>query len=451
MEEEGMSIAEIIQILKRRWILISVIIVTVTITSAIVSKVFITPKYEASTKLFIGKEVGNSEKYSESDVEMYQKLMATYCETIKTRDLIEKSIKISEIKIAVGQVLSKLTVQTLPNTQILQVKLKHEDPKIAAKLVEAISEEFINESKVLVANANTKVIESVQIPSNPVSPNIKNNICIGFVLGVMMGGAIVFLLEFLQNTYKNRRELEIGVEVPVMGVISKWGKQKHKDKSPKFIVEKDPKSIVSENYRTLRTNLQYTSLGKGNKVIVVTSSEPGEGKSTTAGNLAISISQSGKSVVLLDCDLRKPSLHKKFGISNNCGISDILIGKENQKNIGYKYNDNLIVYTAGRIPVNPVEMLGSMEMEGLLEEFRGAFDYVIIDTPMVQGIADTQILATKVDGVLLVVKAEKIKKESVATSVNILKKVNTNIIGTVLNMADIKKSKHYYNYYYGEK
>lgn len=450
MEEESMSIAEIIQILKRRWILISVIIITVTISSAIVSKVFITPKYEASTKLFIGKEVGDSEKYSESDVEMYQKLMATYCETIKTRDLIEKSIKISKIEIAVGQVLSKLTVQTLPNTQILQVKLKHEDPKIAARLVEAIGEEFIKESKVLVANANTQVIESVQIPTNPVSPNVKNNVCIGFILGIMMGGTIVFLLEFLHNTYKNRRELEKETQLPVMGVITKWGKKKNKS-TPMLIVDKEPKSIVSENYKTLQTNLQYTSLGKQNKTIVITSSEPGEGKSTTAGNLAIAMSQSGKSVVLLDCDLRKPSLHKKFGIPNKLGISDILIGKEVRENIGYKYNNNLIIYTAGRIPVNPVEMLGSMEMEGFLQELKETFDYVIIDTPMVQGIADTQILATKVDGVLLIVKAEKIKKDSVATSVNILKKVNSNIIGTVLNMAKIKKSSQYYNYYYGEK
>ena len=216
-----------------------------------------------------------------------------------------------------------------------------------------------------------------------------------------------------------------------------------------FIVEKEPKSIAAESYRTLRTNLQYSSFDKDYKVIVVTSSEPGEGKSTTAGNLAISLSQGEKKVILIDCDLRKPSLHKRFKISNIMGLSDVLIGKETLVEATNVYKKNLIVLTSGKIPPNPSEMLGSKAMTNLLEDLKDKFDYIILDTPPVQAVTDSQILATKADGVILVIKAEKTKKESIQNSINLLKKVNAHLIGTVLNGVDTKRNK--YHYYYGEK
>lgn len=216
-----------------------------------------------------------------------------------------------------------------------------------------------------------------------------------------------------------------------------------------FIVEKDPKSIAAESYRTLRTNLQYSSFDEEYKVIVVTSSEPGEGKSTTAGNLALSIAQGDKKVALVDCDLRKPSIHKKFGLSNTAGLSDVIVGKEDISIVGHKYNDNLTVLTSGKIPPNPSEMLASKSMKSLIDALKRVFDYVILDTPPVQAVTDAQILSTRADGTLLVVRAEKTKKESVLNSVNLLKKVNANIIGTVLNGVDAKRSNYYY--YYGDK
>ena len=216
-----------------------------------------------------------------------------------------------------------------------------------------------------------------------------------------------------------------------------------------FIVETKPKSVAAESYRTLRTNLQYSSFDKEYKVIVVTSSEPGEGKSTTAGNLAISLAQGEKKVVLIDCDLRKPSLHKRFKVSNIVGLSDVLIGMEKLEDAGNRYKKNLMILTSGKVPPNPSEMLGSKAMTALLDTLREDFDYIILDTPPIQLVTDSQILATKADGTILVIKAEATKKEAVQSSINLLKKVNAHIIGTVLNGVDNKKNK--YNYYYGEK
>lgn len=216
-----------------------------------------------------------------------------------------------------------------------------------------------------------------------------------------------------------------------------------------FIVEKEPKSIAAESYRTLRTNIQYSSFDKEYKVIMVTSSEPGEGKSTTAGNLALCLAQGEKKVILVDCDLRKPSLHKKFKISNIVGLSDVMIGKEELVTAMHRYNNNLVILTSGKIPPNPSEMLSSKAMTTLLDKLKQNFDYIILDTPPVQAVTDSQILATKADGAILVVRAERTKKDSVQNAISLLKKVNANIIGTVLNGLDNSRNKYYY--YYGEK
>lgn len=216
-----------------------------------------------------------------------------------------------------------------------------------------------------------------------------------------------------------------------------------------MIVEREPKSIAAESYRTLRTNIQYSSFDEEYKVIVVTSSEPEEGKSTTAGNLALSLAQGEKKVILIDCDLRKPSLHKKFKISNTLGLSDVIVEKESVTTVGQKYNRNLTVLTSGKIPPNPAEMLGSKSMTALIDGMKKIFDYVILDTPPVQAVTDAQVLAAKADGTILVVRAEKTKKDSVQNSISLLKKVNANVIGTVLNGLEANNNNYYY--YYGDK
>ena len=216
-----------------------------------------------------------------------------------------------------------------------------------------------------------------------------------------------------------------------------------------FVIERKPKSIAAESYRTLRTNIQYSSFDKEIQVIVITSSEPGEGKSTVAGNLALSLSQDGKKAILIDCDLRKPSIHKNFKITNILGLSDVLIGKEDINNVVSKYNDNLLILTSGKIPPNPSEMLASNSMTKLIEVLKETFDYIILDTPPVQAVTDSQILSAKADGTILVVKAQKTKRDSIKNAVALLNKVNANILGTVLN--GLEESRNNYYYYYGEK
>ena len=216
-----------------------------------------------------------------------------------------------------------------------------------------------------------------------------------------------------------------------------------------FIVQKNPKSIAAEAYRSLKTNIQYSSFDKEYKTIVITSSNPGEGKSTTSGNLALTLAEGESRVLLVDCDMRKPSMHKNFRVTNTYGIADILLQRKKVMDVAHMYNKNLSIITAGKVPPNPAEMLGSKAMSAFLEDMKEHFDYIILDTPPVQAVADAQILSTKVDGTIIVVRAGVTKKEDVNDTVNTLKKVNANIIGTVLHAVDNSKNKYYY--YYGEE
>ena len=219
MEEQVISISEIIDAVKKRWKIIVLTTVLATVVSGIFSFFVISPTYEASTKIFIGKEGAESEGYNSSDVSMYQNLIKTYSELIKTKDLVNKAINNSQYDLSVNNVLNGITVNTLTGTQILQISYQSKSPSVAKNILESITNEFITKAEELVPNGNVKILESVEIPKNPVAPNKTMNIAIAFILGMMVGFGIVFLLEYLDNTYKNKEQLEKDLDIPVLGVI----------------------------------------------------------------------------------------------------------------------------------------------------------------------------------------------------------------------------------------
>lgn len=209
MEEQLISIEEIVRILKKRRKIIALITLLFTLASAILSFFVIKPKYEANTKLFIGKEsTGTNESYSQSDVIMYQTLMKTYCEVIKTNDLILKATEEANVNLKADEVLEKLSVITIADTQILEVKFKSGDAKEARDLIEGITKEFVKVSKELFPNGNIKILQQVSLPEKPVSPNKIINIAIAFLLGLMVSIGLSFLLEFLDKTIRTKEQLE---------------------------------------------------------------------------------------------------------------------------------------------------------------------------------------------------------------------------------------------------
>ena len=219
MEEQVISISEIFEALKKRWILIVSITLVTTLISGVLSFFVIKPTYETSTKVFIGKEESNVEGYNTNDIQMYQKLLQTYAETIKTNEVIEAAIKNTNTNLTVEEVKKSLTVTPISDTQILQIKYQNKNPEVAKEILEGITNEFVILAKELVPNGNVRVIEAVQLPENPVAPNKKMNIAIAFLLGLMVSVGVVFLLEYLDNTFKSKENLEKELDIPVIGLI----------------------------------------------------------------------------------------------------------------------------------------------------------------------------------------------------------------------------------------
>lgn len=216
-----------------------------------------------------------------------------------------------------------------------------------------------------------------------------------------------------------------------------------------------PKSPIAEAYRTLRTNIQFSSLDKKVKKVVITSSAPGEGKTTTALNLSVTLAQNGHKTLLLDCDMRKPSIHKKLKISNLYGISDLLVGEAKYDSVLTKGPvENLDVITSGTKPPNPAELLSSQKMLNFISEVEKNYEYIIIDTPPVLMVTDAQILSKYADGTILVVASGEAEKNAVVKAKELLDKVDANILGVVLNKLDTNRRGYYgyyYHYYYGQE
>jgi capsular polysaccharide biosynthesis protein len=219
LEENIISLKEIFEILKKRWKLILTFTLASTLVASISLFLLINPQYESSTKVFIGKEESQKQDYNISDIQMYQKLLKTYAEVIKTENLITKSIEAAKLDIKPKEALNNLTVVSVPDTQILELKYKSNSPEEAVKLISSVRDEFIKLSSELVPNGNVQVLEEARFPMSPVSPNKKMGLLIAIILGLMIGIGITFLIEFLDNTYKSKEHLEKELDIPVLGAV----------------------------------------------------------------------------------------------------------------------------------------------------------------------------------------------------------------------------------------
>ncbi|WP_027965268.1 CpsD/CapB family tyrosine-protein kinase [Halalkalibacillus halophilus] len=215
-----------------------------------------------------------------------------------------------------------------------------------------------------------------------------------------------------------------------------------------LITHEEPKSPISEQYRTLRTNLQFSAVDTELRSIVITSSSPSEGKSLTTANLAVAFAQQGKSVLLIDADLRKPTVHYTFRINNTFGLSNLLIGEHTLEDcVTNSKVDNLDILPCGPVPPNPSELLGSRSMQKLIDTAKESYDMVIFDSPPVLAVTDSQVLANHTDGVLLVVRSKKTEKDAASRAKELLVQAKANVLGVVLNDKDTKEGEYFY--YYG--
>lgn len=219
----------------------------------------------------------------------------------------------------------------------------------------------------------------------------------------------------------------------------------------KLIVHEDAKSPIAEAYRTLRTNIQFAKVDSDLCTIMLTSAGPGEGKSTTTANTAVALAQAGKQVILVDCDLRKPVQHKIFG-KRNRGVTNILVEELSPIDLIQDTDiDNLRILTSGPIPPNPSELLGSSRMQALIADLQGRADVIVIDAPPTVAVTDACVLASRVDGIILVLDSQVIRPEMAQKAKELLLKANGHILGVILNRVEIEEEHAYYYYYYGNE
>lgn len=291
------------------------------------------------------------------------------------------------------------------------------------------------------------ITSAAKVPGAPIRPRVLTNTLLALVVGAMLGLGTAFLIEYLDDTVKTPDDVE---EVTGLATLGGVVKLTGATTDERIVARAAPKSPGAEAYRVLRTNLQFSSLDAPLSTLVITSAGPGEGKSTTTTNLAIAIAQSDKRVILIDADLRRPSLHRILKLTNNVGLSTALLDKGHDPGAYLRDTDvpNLRIMTTGPIPPNPAELLSSTRMSETIAALKGEADLVLFDTPPVLAVADASILARQVDGTLLVIGVGETRGETLAQAMQRLKSVGVQPLGAVLNKLTERKSGYYYDYYY---
>ncbi len=301
-------------------------------------------------------------------------------------------------------------------------------------------------------DTSVMVISEASIPGSPVKPNTMMNIAIAMLLGLMLFTLLAFLLEYLDNTLKTPEDIDREMALPTLGIIPRMDKKNKKEGIERLITSSSPKSPIAEAYRTLRTNIGFASVDQQYRSILITSASPQDGKSTTAANLAVAMAQAGRRVIVVDCDLRKPLMHKIFQQENSRGFSNLIMQGLPVEDAAKTVMDNLDLITSGPIPPNPSEMLSSAKTRSLWAELSKIYDYVLIDSPPVLAVADASILASQAEGVLMVVRSGSTRNDFARKAKEQLLTANASIIGTVINgMKQDTQDYQYYYYYYANE
>ena len=306
-------------------------------------------------------------------------------------------------------------------------------------------------------STNVKIVESAKPSSVPIRPNRKRIVMFAAFIGAFLGVGLAFFFENMDDTIKTPEDLRKRLDVPLLGFVPKMAEDESATETPStrgLISITEPISSIAEAYRTIRTSLFFSIPAEEVKSIAFTSCGPGEGKTTTIANLALSIARSGKRVLLIDADLHRPMLHRIFGMDSANGLTNYLIGEISLADAIKQYShadsivENLDVITAGPESPNPSELLGSQRMKELLTAAKGIYDWVIVDTPPVLFVSDAVVVSAICEGVVLVVRAGVNNRSILVRTKEQLEGIHARIIGSVLNSVVVTRVGRYYSDYY---
>jgi len=453
------ELRDYLRVLRKGWIII-VAATLAGIAAGALASLLATPTYVSSTRLFVSvqaQEAGTTGDLVQGSSAAQQKVRS-YVDVVTSDSVLTPVIDELGLDTTSGELAGKITAESPLNTVLINITATDDDPQEAADLVNAVGASFtdvvVNELESPAGGGPSLVKIATIVPGQaaaaPATPRTTLNLGLGLLVGLALGVGGAVLRSTLDTRIQGSHDVESVTDAAILGGISYDPDAK---KRP-LVVHVDPRNPRAESFRALRTNLQFVNIDAVTPSIVVTSSLPGEGKTTTTANLAVALAETGAKVAVIDGDLRLPRLADTMGLEGVVGLTDVLIGRADLADVLQPWGrGTLFVLPSGRVPPNPSELLGSTAMVSLLETLTGTFDFVLIDAPPLLPVTDAAILSKLTSGAIVVAAAGRTKRTELASALRNLDHIGSKVLGLVLTMLPTKGPDAYgygnYGAYYG--
>lgn len=446
-----MDLRDYLGIARRRWrLIVSVVLASIGIAALVTVQA--TPQYQSKARLFVSTSQSDTSAAYQGGLFSAERV-TSYADLVSGRELSSRVIDRLDLSMDPEELADKITATVVPETVIMQITVTDSNPQRAQRLTQAVSEEltqFVAELETAPgkrrAPIKATIVDAASLPEAPVSPRPLRNMGLATMAGLLLGLGVAAVRELLDTSMKTSEDVTQAAGSPVMGTIA------YDSNAPKqpLITALDSHAPRTEAFRVLRTNMQFVDVDKDSKVFVVTSSLPGEGKTTTSQNLAITMAQAGQKVCLVDGDLRRPKVAETLRLEAAVGLTTVLVGTiELEDAMQHSTVPGLAVLTSGATPPNPSELLQSHAMIETITQLRKIFDVIVIDAPPLLPVTDAALLTSQADGALLVVRHGKTTRDHVRHAVERLEAVGGRTLGVVLNMVPARGSADSYGYGYG--
>lgn len=390
------------------------------------------PLYKSSAVMFIGKDPNSIGEFNYKNLQIGESLITDYIELISTRQVGMEVIESLELEMTLKKLNKQVYVNALEDSRFLTINVLNEDPYQAAEIANAVSEVLILRAVDLIGVKNIQIIDRAIPVLEKESPRVFLDTVVGGLLGGMVAILIIFMRYSLNNKIKTRKELEAISGVSIIGTTLY-------EKDIRLLIEdREKRTLAREQYSIIKTNLHFMDVDTKNKVFLMVSSKRNEGKSTTLSNLAIEFAHAGQATLLIDCDFKKPSIHRLFGLKNGVGLSTLLVDKLELSQVLEEHPSisNLKIVTSGPFLSDSIKLLDSQTMKNFIASVKPEFDIVLMDSSPFSQVSDALILSTLSDAVVCIVSSQSSNKDEVVDMFKRLNQVNANILGTIMTMKE---------------
>ncbi len=442
------DLADYLRIVRKRAWLIVLTTVLVTLTVSVISAL-VPKQYVAESRLFVSSQGGQSTDQLLQGSNFTQQRVKSYAEAMRTPLVLDPVIAELGLTESADDLAEAITASVPLDTVLIDLSVSDGEPDRAAQIANAISEQFrqtvpaLENSSQSASPVQVTILRPATAPEDPASPDQRLNALAGLLLGLLLGLGLALLRHHTDTAVRGENDVKALTPTPVIGAIH-FAKDA---RGAPLVVHGDPHSPRAEAFRTLRTNLMFVDATHPATSIVVTSSVPGEGKSTTAANLALTLTEGGSKVCVVEADLRRPRMVQYLGLVEGGGLTNLILGEADLEDVLQPFaGSDLLVLGAGPIPPNPSELLGSSAMGEIVRQLRERFDYVVFDAPPLLPVTDAAVLSKHADGVLVVVGAGVVRRDQLLRTLDLLGNVGADVLGLVLNRVPAKGSDSYTYY-----